>query len=413
MLAGDDQLWKSDGTEAGTVLVSEVRPGVENSFPSKLTAVGNRVFFTASSPGAGFELWTSDGTAVGTHLVEDITSGAGSTRFGELMGVGGRLIFAAGENDLSLSQHLWTSDGTAAGTQRLTVSIHYTDRIQNPRFFTEFNGLVYLRARYLNAEVLLKTDGTPEGTAQVASLSPESLEVVGGKLFFSGANSSTGRELWKLDGPSGNPVLVKDIWHGDLSSNVSNIVDYNGTAYFAATIFESGTELWKSDGTAEGTVRVLDLWPGFASSSPGGLIVVGDKLFFSADNGLSGRMLWSLDLDAAPDRGDYDYDGNTNGSDFLVWQRSLGSPVVPGVRADGDLSGAVDAGDLDLWLTYYGSTPDEFVATAAAAAWVSNDADAQSTLHAAVDSIYAAGDFTKLFVADAERERSRWRPRRR
>ena len=41
------ELWKSDGTTAGTVMVYDIRAGSANSAPSFLTVVGTKIFFEA------------------------------------------------------------------------------------------------------------------------------------------------------------------------------------------------------------------------------------------------------------------------------------------------------------------------------------------------------------------------------
>ena len=51
------ELWKSDGTEAGTVLVKDINPGSGGSFPSSMTAVGDTLYFTANDGVNGRELW--------------------------------------------------------------------------------------------------------------------------------------------------------------------------------------------------------------------------------------------------------------------------------------------------------------------------------------------------------------------
>ena len=58
-----DELWKSDGTGGGTVLLKDINPGVTGSRPRSLTVVGNTVFFTATDATHGTELWKTDGTA--------------------------------------------------------------------------------------------------------------------------------------------------------------------------------------------------------------------------------------------------------------------------------------------------------------------------------------------------------------
>ena len=74
------ELWKSDGTEAGTVLVKDIHPGAGGySSPSSLTGVGGTLFFAADDGTHGSELWKSDGTEAGTVLVKDINAGGAFT----------------------------------------------------------------------------------------------------------------------------------------------------------------------------------------------------------------------------------------------------------------------------------------------------------------------------------------------
>jgi ELWxxDGT repeat protein len=66
------ELWKSDGTEAGTVIVKDIYAGFDNSMPEKLTAKGNILFFRANNGTSGRELWKSNGTEAGTVMIKDI-----------------------------------------------------------------------------------------------------------------------------------------------------------------------------------------------------------------------------------------------------------------------------------------------------------------------------------------------------
>ena len=70
-----DELWKSDGTAAGTVLVKDINPGGSGTIDN-LTAVDGTLFFTADDGEHGNELWKSDGTEAGTVLVKDINPGS-------------------------------------------------------------------------------------------------------------------------------------------------------------------------------------------------------------------------------------------------------------------------------------------------------------------------------------------------
>ncbi|MDB6140440.1 MAG: hypothetical protein JWO94_3512, partial [Verrucomicrobiaceae bacterium] len=69
------ELWKTDGTTAGTVLVKDINPGNQSSSPLILGVVGSVAFFTANDGVHGAELWKTDGTAAGTVMVKDIFPG--------------------------------------------------------------------------------------------------------------------------------------------------------------------------------------------------------------------------------------------------------------------------------------------------------------------------------------------------
>src|SRR5205823_4589819 len=60
------ELWRSDGTSAGTFMVRDNNPGTANATPTAITSVGGLAFF-AANVGAGLGLWRSDGTSAGTY----------------------------------------------------------------------------------------------------------------------------------------------------------------------------------------------------------------------------------------------------------------------------------------------------------------------------------------------------------
>src|SRR5262249_30284364 len=111
------ELWKSDGTEKGTVLVKDIYPGSRSSFPRDLVNVNGTLLFVAEDETHGSELWRSDGTEKGTTLVLDINPGDQRSNARELTAVNGTLFFNAGEGPLGgLNVELWKSDGTGKGT---------------------------------------------------------------------------------------------------------------------------------------------------------------------------------------------------------------------------------------------------------------------------------------------------------
>ncbi|GAB3643410.1 ELWxxDGT repeat protein [Spirosoma arcticum] len=85
-------LWVTDGSEAGTLSV-KVLPGS----PTKLTAVGDSLYFTVSGSFDSRDLWASDGTAAGTIRLADYNLNAESIlrSVNDLTGFNDKLYFTA------------------------------------------------------------------------------------------------------------------------------------------------------------------------------------------------------------------------------------------------------------------------------------------------------------------------------
>jgi ELWxxDGT repeat protein len=121
---GMPTLFRTDGTEAATVPIRlfDLDPTFETPFPyfprPEFTAMAGSLFFVAFDLEHGGELWRTDGTTAGTVMVSDINPGPASARISGLTSVAGRLFFAADDGEHGIE--LWTSDGTAAGTRRLS-----------------------------------------------------------------------------------------------------------------------------------------------------------------------------------------------------------------------------------------------------------------------------------------------------
>jgi ELWxxDGT repeat protein len=72
------ELWLSSGTAAGTVQM-DLNPGrlrdQGNSYPGQFTRMGSTTYFVARNAEDGNELWKTDGTVAGTQMVHDIATG--------------------------------------------------------------------------------------------------------------------------------------------------------------------------------------------------------------------------------------------------------------------------------------------------------------------------------------------------
>jgi ELWxxDGT repeat protein len=99
------QLWWTDGTAAGTRLVSTIGTGPVAAGPSGLTAAGARIYFAVDDGVHGVELWQSDGTSAGTRLTQDIAPGPASSN-PSLLTVAGNTLFFDADDGLTGTQ-LW------------------------------------------------------------------------------------------------------------------------------------------------------------------------------------------------------------------------------------------------------------------------------------------------------------------
>ena len=338
--ANATEIWKSDGTAAGTALVAALPDGGLTPTPYALsggfTAAGGKAYFSYNDNTHGNELWVTDGTAAGTHIVADLTPGATGSNPQNLNAVGGRLVFTAADAAHPELETLYATDGTAAGT----VSLTGLTMLTTPGFLTA-GGSLYFDSRTIDpntseaTDAIWVSDGTQAGTHAAVTLPAGTtadvrfysnwLAAVGTRLYFTATDQTAGSELWTSDGTVAGTRIVKDIntttpqpepWFIPVdgpngSSSPQQLTAVGGTLYFTADDGVQGQELWTSDGTDAGTRMVADLSPGVGSvggplygtdgtgSQIKGLTAVGAKLYFSADDGTHGPQLYVSDGTAA------------------------------------------------------------------------------------------------------------------
>jgi ELWxxDGT repeat protein len=186
------ELWKSDGTSAGTIMVKDIRVGNGDSFvetlPSNFVAIDNSLYFVADDGASGKELWKSDGTEAGTVMIKDIWSGSNGSLPDNLTNVNGTLFFTA-ENS-SVGTELWKSNGTEAGTVLIKdihpssgITLMYPSVVGSTFYFSTDDDTHGIE--------LWKSDGTETGTILTKDInsngdsSPSNLAIFGNQLIFS------------------------------------------------------------------------------------------------------------------------------------------------------------------------------------------------------------------------------------
>jgi ELWxxDGT repeat protein len=205
------ELWKTNGTSAGTVMVKNIASGSNDGIyiyaeVANTMELNGNLLFIANDGTTGRELWTTDGTEAGTVLVKDIRPGSSNSDIIFMANLNGKVLFRA--NDGTNGSELWITDGTAAGTKMLkNINAGSADGFG---FVAEY--VVYQKYLYFTAtngskgRELWVSDGTEAGTVLAydinlgsAESNPSDYQVLGTNLLFFAEGANKGRELWKLD----------------------------------------------------------------------------------------------------------------------------------------------------------------------------------------------------------------------
>lgn len=285
----------TEALEPRTLLAFSIFTDINQTTPSSNmsqspVAMGNVGYFSADDGINGTELWKTDGTAAGTMMVKNIASTSKSSTPRNFTNVGGTLFFAA--NDGVNGTELWKSDGTAGGTV-MVQDVLSGQGLANPTALTDFNGVCIF---YSPSRGVYRSDGTDAGTTLIAAVSASNFARLGVHLYFLGNGlGSSAWGLWKTDGVTA--TLVRQI--NSLTTNFnSEVYALNGTLYFGATNGTDGNEPWVSDGTAAGTFQLVNADPGSVSSTPMGWAGLGGVTYFTARDttgGTAPHKLWRTD----------------------------------------------------------------------------------------------------------------------
>lgn len=283
------ELWKTDGTVFGTTLVADLNTEGDSA-PSNLTSDGTRIWFAAYADGIGSEVFAADtnGAQLIADLAPNIISSPTEMQFIEELN--GRLFFLADNGTDGMEP--WISDGTEEGTVQLAdINPGFQGiEVQSHAVFDEW---LYFSAQFNLDWQLWRTDGSPDGTVHlIPGVQAFWLATSNNKLWFAGDDPVNGREPWVLESKFGTPHLVKDLTPGD--SYCRQFTPIGNVTVFTAETEGRGTEPWVTDGTEEGTFLLADVQPGPDGSSPGGFVEHQGLLYFVARTDFS-TNIWSTD----------------------------------------------------------------------------------------------------------------------
>lgn len=300
---GDVRYWVYDGTSVKKI--TDLAPNiVTGAFINAIGVAGNVFYFNASDSQHGYELWRTDGTTAGTYLLKDINKKTASSFAKPMFGVGNYLYFMA--DDISHGNELWRTDGVNANLyadlngnvgNSNVASSSYNYHVKygnssiadiNTQFYHftpdgnmkhlsflpiyyfsiphEYKNLLYFMGNDGN---LWSTDCTIPGTKKQVHLDStgngtgfwgvNDLIKVDTLLFF---NSNNGSVLWKTNGKKNGTVKLYTFSSPTISTISSSYITTLASEkilYFFRLVdyWTSTSELWASNGTTSGTIKLL------------------------------------------------------------------------------------------------------------------------------------------------------------
>ncbi|WP_336963526.1 T9SS type A sorting domain-containing protein [Chryseobacterium contaminans] len=152
-----ENLYVSDGTTNGTFHINNV-----SNIGNYLQESNGYVFFFGENNVYGRELWKTDGSVAGTTIVKDINGGNYSSiiyGYEKLYSFNNKIVFVARDSNYNLG--LWSTDGTYNNT----VQFHSLNN--NPSTFYDFDFKNYSTLLFKVNGNLWKTDGTSAGTNKI------------------------------------------------------------------------------------------------------------------------------------------------------------------------------------------------------------------------------------------------------
>ena len=386
-----EELWVSDGTKEGTMMVKDIYPGSTSSNVLYLTRFNDKVVFQATAnDDDGAELWISDGTEAGTYMITDInilggSEPAGFTQINEKEFIFGAKDYESISYGSEEQRWLWISDGTAEGTRMLKdCKVIYPGAkvaTDDERFFVRVGRKVFFKGDTKDneyGEELWITDGTTEGTKMIMDINKTVADTETGatagaqldwftnfkneKLFFIAYSDEYGSEPWVSDGTPEGTYMIKDLTegtdanglpagHGAFTPRV-----YKDKVYFRGYDPYYGLELLVTDFTEEGTHIVFDLntnptTTGTANGSPDLFCEFDGVLFMKGATGSDPNLPdtnFGLEL--------FYTDGTAEGS-------KMQSDLNPGIGPNAAWEGIVVSG------SFYFRAQDQTPAAGSSQAW--------------------------------------------
>ena len=313
------ELWVTDGTAAGTLMVGDIETGDGIDYTSEITEWMNGVVFTTNGQQGERMWWTNGSVTTSIWQAPWFTSGASSDLMNQsltlsslgknmLLGDENRLWFAAEEATIGLEVMQLDSDGI------MTMYDLHPFGDSSPSDALTSNNSLIVAAGDGTGRQLAHLDGsgglqwltsmTKEGTTTpVTTLAPAfGLHQIGDAIIFDVVYRGADATLFSYSLSTSNLVELSStiLAPGHSLESVTN----GHTIWFDCVLATTGMELCQTDGTVQGTYLTIDLMQGISSSLPKAMMYTDSTLYVLAqgidETGTnSGHALWSIDNQVA------------------------------------------------------------------------------------------------------------------
>lgn len=257
-IANENEIWRSDGTAAGTTKELTVTQG----WPNSLAFAGERMFVDVGFVSEFSELWSCPlGSSELTPV--DLPDDTGDAWIEEMIALDDELCFI--RTDEFYERALWVTDGTAPGTHR--VPLLQTGEAVESRALVPiraWQGALYLPASTSDGKnELWRTDGTPQGTRRLATFSPPKanlsvyeMPATSDSLYFHVSDDKWRQHLWRTKGDAASTRPVKGAPANFPTSEWPQLAAMESDLFFVAEQFSTKESLWRLRGKTSSAVRL-------------------------------------------------------------------------------------------------------------------------------------------------------------
>ena len=210
-----------------------------NLSPDEITDFNGILYFRASDSD---ELWRSDGTEAGTTMVKDINP---ADTLGQIYLTHRRQGHPLLRR-VARRPHPRASCGEATAPRPARPLSSRSGRHLRPH--RRQGKILYFSAEEGCGEATAPRKERPSSreTAPAATSAARSLTTAKGTLYLVGTDKRHGQELWRSDGTRKGTRIVRDIRRGSASSEPTNLTAVGGTLFFTAKDGRHGRELWRA-----------------------------------------------------------------------------------------------------------------------------------------------------------------------